>query len=110
MFPHHVTDFNARPVYVSLEEHIKAHFLTCFLALMVYRILEHKLDSKYTCEEILSKLKEMNFANVEEQGFMSLYSRNKLTDELHEVCGFRTGYQFITKSRMKKIQKKSKGR
>lgn len=104
------TDFTARPVYVSLEEHIKAHFLTCFLALLVYRILESRLNSKYTCEEILSKLKEMNFADIQEQGFMPLYSRDELTDALHETCGFRTDYQFLTKSKMKKIQKESKGR
>ncbi len=104
------TDFSARPVFASLEEHIKAHFLTCFLALLVYRILEHKLGSRYTCEEILAKLKEMNFANIEDQGFMPLYSRNKLTDDLHNICGFHTDYQFITKSNMKKIQKESKGR
>ena len=104
------TDFTARPVYASLEEHIKAHFLTCFLALLVYRILESKLGSKYTCGEILSKLKEMNFAEIQEQGFIPLYSRDKLTDTLHETCGFSTDYEFITKSKMKQIQKKSKGR
>ena len=104
------TDFTARPVYASLEEHIKAHFLTCFLALLVYRILESKLGSKYTCGEILSKLKEMNFAEIQEQGFIPLYSRDKLTDTLHEACGFSTDYEFITKSKMKQIQKKSKGR
>ena len=104
------TDFTARPVYTSLEDHIKAHFLTCFLALLVYRILEKKLDSKYTCEEILSKLKKMNFADIQEQGFIPLYSRDELTDALHETCGFRTDYEFITKSDMKKIRKESKGR
>ncbi len=104
------TDFSARPVFASLEDHIKAHFLTCFLALLVYRILEYKLESRYTCGEILSKLKEMNFANIEEQGFMPLYSRNKLTDDLHKICGFHTDYQFITKSKMKTIQKESKRR
>ncbi len=104
------TDFSARPVYASLEEHIEAHFLTCFLALLIFRILEKKLDEKYTCSEILSKLKEMNFADIGEQGFIPLYSRDKLTDMLHDVCGFRTDYQFITKSKMKTIQKESKGR
>lgn len=104
------TDFTARPVYASLEKHIKAHFLICFLALLLYRILENKLDSRYTCEEILSKLKKMNFADIQEQGFIPLYSRDKLTDALHEVCGFRTDFDFITKSKMKNIQKESKGR
>ena len=95
---------------VRRSERIQAHFLTCFLSLLVYRLLERELHSKYTCEEILSKLKEMNFADVGEQGFMPLYERDKLTDALHDACGFRTDYQFISKSRMKNIQKKSKGR
>lgn len=104
------TDFSARPAYVSREDRIKAHFLICFLALLVYRLLEVKLENQYTCNEILSKLKEMNFAKIEEQGFIPLYMRTVLTDKLHEFGGFRTDYHFITKSKMKEIQKKSKGR
>lgn len=102
------TDFSARPVYLQNENRIKAHFLICFLALLIYRILEKKLDYKYTCEDILDTLKEMNFANLQEQGFVPLYKRLQITDDLHETCGFRTDYQFITKSQMKTIQKKSK--
>ena len=81
-----------------------------FLSLIVYRLLEKKLCYNYTCETILNTLKEMNFAEIQEQGFVPLYKREKITDDLHEVCGFRTDYQFITKSQMKTIQKKSKGR
>ena len=104
------TDFSARPVYLQNENRIKAHFLICFLALLTYRILEKKLDYKYTCEELLDTLKGMNFAKLQEQGFVPLYKRLKITDNLHEACGFRTDYQFITKSQMKTIQKKSKGK
>ena len=104
------TDFEARPAFVRLENRIKAHFLTCFLALLVYRILEKKLGGGYTCEEILKTLREMDFADVEDQGYMPLYKRSKLTDVLHEVCGFRTDYQFITRQKMRGIQKRSKGR
>ena len=104
------TDFSARPVYLQDENRIKAHFLICFLALTVYRYLEKKLDSKYTCEELLDTLKAMNFAGIQEQGFLPLYQREKITDDLHEACGFRTDYQFITKSKMRTIQKKSKGK
>lgn len=104
------TDFSARPVYLQDDNRIKAHFLTCFLSLLSYRILEKKLDYKYTCEEILDSLKAMNFAEVQEQGFIPLYKRLEITDSLHDVCGFRTDYQFITKSQMKTIQKKSKGK
>lgn len=104
------TDFSARPVYLQNENRIKAHFLICFLALLIYRLLERKLGHKYTCENILETLKAMNFAEIQEQGFIPLYTRQQITDDLHDVCGFRTDYQFITKSQMKTIQKKSKGK
>lgn len=104
------TDFSARPIYLQDENRIKAHFLICFLALISYRYLEKKLDYKYTCETILDTLKAMNFASVKEQGFVPLYKREKITDDLHDTCSFRTDYQFITKRQMKTIQKKSKGR
>lgn len=104
------TDFSARPIYLQDETRIKAHFLICYLALVSYRFLEKKLNYKYTCETILSTLKAMNFADIEEQGFIPLYKRDKVTNDLHDICDFRTDYQFITKSQMKTIQKKSKGR
>lgn len=103
------TDFSVRPVYLQDETRIKAHFLICYLALLSYRFLEKKLNYKYTCKTILDTLKAMNFADIEEQGFIPLYKREKITDDLHDICSFRTDYQFITKSQMKTIQKKSKG-
>ncbi|MBO6269032.1 MAG: IS1634 family transposase [Clostridium sp.] len=104
------TEFDARPVYLHREDRIKSHFLTCFLALLVYKLLRKKLSHACTCEELLRTLKGIKFADVEEQGFMPVYARTKLTDELHEACGFRTDYQFITKRKMKGIQKQSKKR
>ena len=104
------TEFSARPVYLHNDNRIKAHFLICFLALFIYRILEKKMDYGSTCEDILHTLKTMNFTNIKEQGFVPLYKRTKITDTLHEICGFRTDFEFITKSQMKNIQKKSKGR
>ena len=101
------TDFSARPVYLQDENRIQAHFLICFLALTIYRFLEKKMDLKYTCEELLETLKAINFAEIQEQGYIPLYKR-AITDDLHEACGFRTDYQFITKSKMRTIQKKSK--
>lgn len=104
------TDFEARPVFLQNEVRIKAHFLTCFMSLVIYRYLEKMLDTKDTCETILATLKAMNFACVQDQGFIPLYKRDKLTDRLHELSNFRTDYEFITKKDMKTIQKKSKGR
>ena len=102
------TDFSARPVYLQDENRIQAHFLICFLALTIYRFLEKKMDLKYTCEELLETLKAINFAEIQEQGYIPLSKREAITDDLHEACGFRTDYQFITKSKMRTIQKKSK--
>ena len=104
------TDFEARPIFLQNETRIKAHFLSCFIALVIYRYLERALGNSYTCDTILSTLKSMNFASIQGQGFVPLYKRDKLTDKLHEVCNFRTDYEFITKRDMKTIQKKSKGR
>ena len=104
------TDFEARPVYLNREDRIKAHFLTCFLSLLHFRLLKRSLKDAYTTEQLLQTLRNIKFADVEEQGFMPVYERQKITDDLHETCGFRTDYQFITKRKMKGIQKKSKQR
>ena len=104
------TDFEARPVYLQNITRIKAHFLSCFLALIIYRYLEKTIGTGYTCEEILHALREMNFAEIKEQGFIPTYKRTKLTDKLHDTFGFRTDFEFISKSQMKTIQKESKNR
>ena len=104
------TDFEARPVYLTREDRIKAHFLTCFLSLLHFRLLKRSLKDAYTTEQLLQTLRNIKFADVEEQGFIPVYERQKITDDLHETCGFRTDYQFITKRKMKGIQKKSKQR
>lgn len=104
------TDFSARPVYIRRDDRIEAHFLICFLGLLIYRLLEKQLGNKYTCEEILNKLKSIKFADIKGQGYMPTYIRDKLTDDLHQTCGFKTDYEFITKADMRTIEKKSKQR
>lgn len=104
------TDFEARPVYVRREDRIQAHFLICFLSLLFYRLLEKKLGGTYTCCEILKTLRAFQFADVQGQGFMPVYEVTALTDRLHELLGFATDYEFLTKSRMKTIEKLSKQR
>ena len=98
------TDFKARPVYLQTEEHIRSHFLTCFIALMIYRILEKKLKEAYTCEEIIDTLRNMWMARPGEKlGYTPVYTRTDLTDTLHETAGFRTDYQIISDVNMRKI-------
>lgn len=103
------TDFKARPVYLRTEDHIRSHFLTCFIALVIYRILEKKLQEEYTCEEIIDTLKNMAVARPgEKMGYTPVYTRTNLTDALHETAGFRTDYQIITDVNMRKVIRTSK--
>ena len=103
------TEFKARPVYLQTEAHIRAHFLTCFMALMIYRILEKKLKEAFTCGEILDTLKNMWMARPGEKlGYIPVYTRTDLTDRLHETAGFRTDYQILSDVNMRKVIRASK--
>lgn len=97
------SDFEARPVYLQDKERIKAHFMTCFIALIVYRYLEKKLDEKYTCNQIIDCLKEMNFLKFEGKGYIPTYTKNELTDALHNSFGFHTSKEIIPIKKMKNI-------
>lgn len=97
------TDFDSGTVHLSREDRIKAHFLTCFISLLIYRILENKLDYKYTNTQIIDKLKEMNVYEEKGSGYSPSYTRTDLTDDLHEVFGFRTDYEIISYENFKKI-------
>lgn len=103
-------DFLSRPAYVSRNDRIKAHFMTCFIALLVYRILERKIGSNYTCGEIVSTLREMRLTRAQDVGYTPSYTRTDLTDVLHETAGFRTDYEIIREKLMKGILRKSKKR
>ena len=102
------SEFDSRPVYLSREDRIKAHFATCFLALLIYRIIEKKVDAKYTSEEIISTLRNMNVLKEENCWYSPAYTRNDITDFLHEKFGFRTDYQIISEKNFKKIINQSK--
>ena len=97
------TDFLARPVNLSKEDRIKSHFLTCFIALIVYRILEKKLNYKYTTSEILKTIRNMNVLESNGDGYIPGYIRTDLTDDLHDTFGFRTDYEINTYKDFKKI-------
>lgn len=95
------TEFKSRPVYLKNDDRIKAHFTTCFLSLLIYRILENKLDYKFSGTEIIRTLKSMNWHELDLLGYHPIYQRNNLTDYLHEKFGFRTDYEFIPKKSLK---------
>ncbi len=102
------TEFKARPVYLSRDDRITAHFMTCFIALVVYRLLEKRLEEQYTCSEIVQGLRDMNFHEIKGEGFVPTYTRTDFTDSLHDAFGFRTDYQILTTRQMKNIFKVTK--
>lgn len=97
------SEFQARPVYLKLQDRIIAHFITCFISLIVYRYLERKLDNRYTVGQILDTLQEMNFLKYEGKGYQPTYTRTELTDALHEAFGFCTSKEIVPIKKMKKI-------
>jgi len=102
------SEFKARPVYLSRDDRIKAHFTTCFISLIIYRLLEKKLNEKYTCSEIIDGLQDMSFLEIKGDGYIPAYTRTDFTDDLHEVYGFRTDYEIVKINQMKKIFKLTK--
>ena len=102
------TDFKSRPVYHSKDEMIKAHFLICFLALVIYRYVEKKLDEKYTAPEIIETLRDMNMKIENNISYIPNYIRTDLTDNLHDKFGFRTDFEVISEKNIKKILSQTK--
>ena len=103
------TEFEARPVYVRREDRIKAHFMTCYISLLVYRLLEKKLGNNYTTSQIIRTLRSMQMTLLNTaSGYVPSYTRTELTDSLHRIFNFRTDYEFITKSTMRSIIKETK--
>ncbi len=102
------SEFKARPVYLSRDDRIMAHFMICFIALVLYRFLEKRLGEQYTCREIVQGLKDMNFYEVKGEGFVPAYVRTDFTDSLHSAFGFRTDYQILNTRHMKNIFKETK--
>lgn len=102
------SEFKARPVYLSRDDRIIAHFTTCFLSLVLLRFLEKRLNEKYTTSQIIDTLKNMNLCKANELGYLPTYLRTDLTDNLHEVFKFRTDNEVTTTTSIKKILKNLK--
>ena len=100
------TDFEARPVFLQRDDRIRAHFLTCFLALILYKYLAKKVNrggKHFSPDEIISTLQDMNFLSIPGEGYIPTYTRTDLTNNLHGSAGFRTDTQIVSRQRMKKI-------
>ena len=104
------SEFKARPVFLSNEDRIEAHFLTCFISLLIYRLLEKKLGDKYTCCEIIDGIREMNLHESKGNGYIPSYKRTDFTDDLHDAFGFRTDYEIVTTKQIKNIFKITKSK
>ena len=107
------TDFDARPVYVRRDDRIKAHFLTCFLALLIYKYLEKKVNRggrHFTTEEIVGTLRSMDFLGIAGEGYVPAYTRTDLTNHMHGSAGFRTDTQIVTRQKMRSIIAQTKKR
>lgn len=102
------SEFKARPVFLKNDDRIEAHFITCFISLIIYRLLEKRLNEKFTCREIVSGLRDMNFFEIKGEGYVPTYTRTDFTDGLHDAFGFRTDYQIVSSQNMKKILKDTK--
>ena len=102
------SEFKARPVYLRLDQRIHAHFLICYIALLLLRILEQKLGKKYTYAQIIDCLSEMDFCKLKDSGYIPAYTRTNLTDDLHSIFGFRTDFEITSTASMKKIFAKIK--
>lgn len=82
------TNFSARPVYHYNKERIISHFLICYTALLIYRLLEKQLDDRkqhFTTENIIETLRNMEVVNLEDMCYVSLYQRSKVSDALEEL-------------------------
>lgn len=97
------TQMKARPVYHRNDRAIKAHFALCFVALFLYRVLEHKLGEEYTTDQILSTLRDMNALHIQSEGYIPTYKRTALTDKLFSISGFRLDNEIITLKKLKSI-------
>ena len=97
------SDFLARPVNLSREDRIKAHFTICFVSLFIYRLLENKLKHKYTTSQILNTLRNMNIIEHKGCGYEPIYERTHLTDDIHDYFKFNTDFEILSYKKMKKI-------
>lgn len=98
------SEFKTRPMYVTGEESVKGHLLTCFLSLLVYRLLEKKhLKEKYTCSNIINTLRDLNLTYLGGNNYIPSFKRTDITDGLAEEFGFQPARELITQKYLKKF-------
>lgn len=98
------SEFKARPVYVKKDEHVEAHFLICFVALVIMRVLEHLLNKKYTVKEIRNALIHYSCSYLEQNYYLFDY-RDDVIKSMEEIFEFDLSRKYMTLSEIKKILK-----
>ena len=102
-------ELGSRPAFVRREDRIKAHFMTCYISLIIYRLLEKKIGNRFTCDQIIQTLRAMNMTFLSAaSGYIPSYTRTELTYALNQSIGFRTDYEINTKASMRTIIKNTK--
>ena len=101
------SELQARPVYVSREERIGSHFLTCFISLLIVRVLEHELNHTYSSEQVISSLRKANVVELNSTTFKTLYYDPVLKD-LYDEMGIEFGQNIYTRSSIRKMLAKTK--
>jgi len=101
------SELEARPVYVSREDHIEAHFLTCFLALVIVRLLQKKVDNKYSAERILHGLSKTCCTKLEGNNYASSYN-DDVVKEIGDLLGIDFRKKYRTLAEIKNIIAKTK--
>ena len=97
------SDFLARPVNLSREDRIKSHFLTCFISLLIFRILEKKMNYKYTSSQLLREIRNMDLLELKGYGYIPLNERTDITDDFNNIFNLKTTKEIITYKKIKNI-------
>lgn len=101
------SDFQTRPVYLSTQEHIEAHFLTCFVSLVIARILEHHLKGKYSVPTMLESLRKASCSHIQENYYLFDYYDEALSD-IGKEFGIDFGKKCMPLGEIKKVLAKVK--
>lgn len=102
------SEFKARPVYLSRDDRIKAHFTTCFLALTIFRYLEKKIKSKYTATEIIEALRNYNLRELKGFGYIPDYELTDIVEDLQNIFNINTSTEINDYKKIQKICKQTK--
>lgn len=95
---------SGRPVWVSLEEHIQSHFLTCFIALVIVRLLEKRLNNKYNFQAIINAIRNYTSCNIDYDIYLHSF-RNEVIDSFEQEFNIELSKKFKNLSEIKKILK-----